>query len=120
MSWEIHEGPLGSRLEFPNTSLEIAETPSWWFNHPMRRAVLSTFLFVAILGLGCMGVAVPGKADELKHPIVLQPKCQEYFDKYLDKVQQHADFYYSSFAYVSGSLGYSCAWGGDDERAIEK
>ena len=30
----------------------------------MRRAVLSTFLFVAILGLGCMGVAVPGKADE--------------------------------------------------------
>ena len=32
----------------------------------MIRAVLSTFLFVAILGLGCMGVAVPGKADELK------------------------------------------------------
>ena len=29
----------------------------------MRRAVLSTFLFVAILGLGCMGVAVPVKAD---------------------------------------------------------
>ena len=28
----------------------------------MRHAVLSTFLFVAILGLGCMGVAVPGKA----------------------------------------------------------
>ena len=34
----------------------------------MRRAVLSTFLFTTILGLGCMGVAVPGKADELKHP----------------------------------------------------
>jgi len=32
----------------------------------MRHAVLSTFLFVAILGLGCLGVAVPGKADELK------------------------------------------------------
>ena len=32
----------------------------------MRHAVLSTFLFVAILGLGCMGVAVPVKADELK------------------------------------------------------
>ena len=30
----------------------------------MRRAAISTFLFVAILGLGCMGVAVPGKADE--------------------------------------------------------
>ena len=29
----------------------------------MRRAVLSTFLFAAILGLGCMGVAVPVKAD---------------------------------------------------------
>jgi len=28
----------------------------------MRPAVLSTFLFVAILGLACMGVAVPGKA----------------------------------------------------------
>ena len=30
----------------------------------MRRAVLSTFLFVAILGLGCMGVVTPSKADE--------------------------------------------------------
>jgi hypothetical protein len=30
----------------------------------MRRAVLNTFLFVAILGLGCMGVTVPGKADD--------------------------------------------------------
>ena len=29
----------------------------------MRRAVLSTFLFAAILGLGCMGVTVPVKAD---------------------------------------------------------
>ena len=29
----------------------------------MRRAVLSTFFFVAILGLGCMSVAVPGRAD---------------------------------------------------------
>ena len=29
----------------------------------MRRAVLRTLLFVAILGLGCMGVTVPVKAD---------------------------------------------------------
>ena len=29
----------------------------------MRRAVLGTFLFVAILGLSCMGVTVPVKAD---------------------------------------------------------
>ena len=29
----------------------------------MRRAVLSTFFFAAILGLGCMGVTVPVKAD---------------------------------------------------------
>ena len=28
----------------------------------MRRAVLSTFLFMAILGLGCMGMAAPGRA----------------------------------------------------------
>ena len=32
----------------------------------MRRTVLSTFLFVAILSLGCIGVAVPSKSDELK------------------------------------------------------
>ena len=29
----------------------------------MRRTALSTFLFVAILGLGCIGVSAPGKAD---------------------------------------------------------
>jgi len=30
----------------------------------MRRTALSTFLFAAILGLGCLGVAVPSKADD--------------------------------------------------------
>ena len=60
-----------------------------------------------------MGVAVPGKAEELKHPIVLQPKCKEHFEKYLDNVQQYSSFYYSSWAYVSGSSGYACAWGLD-------
>ena len=61
----------------------------------MRRTVLSTFLFVAILGLGCMGVAVPGKADELKHTIVLKLKCQDHFEKYSDW-----DRSYKTFAYV--------------------
>ena len=79
--WEIHEVPLGSRLRFPNASLEIAETPSWWFNHPMRRAVLSTFLFVAILGLGCMGVAVPAKAyghcEDTNDPQYDPNECEE-------------------------------------------
>ena len=55
---EIYEVPLGSRLQFPypsenpNTTLEIAQPPSRCFNHPMRRTVLSTFLFAAILGPG--------------------------------------------------------------------
>ena len=30
----------------------------------MKRAVLSTFLFAALLGLGCMGAVAPGNADE--------------------------------------------------------
>ena len=45
-------------------SLEIAQSPSRCFNHPMRHNVLSTFFFIAILGMGCMGVAAPGNADE--------------------------------------------------------
>ena len=71
MPWEIHEVPLGYRLQFPdpsenpNTTLEIAQPPSRCFNHPMRRTVLGTFLFVAILGLGCIGVAVPGIREVL-------------------------------------------------------
>ena len=42
----------------------------------MRCAVLRTFLFVAILGLGGMGMVVSGKADELKHPIKLGANCK--------------------------------------------
>ena len=86
---------------------------------PMRRTVLSTFLIVAILGLGCIGVSAPGKAEKLEHPIVLQSKCQEHFEKYLDRIQHH-NFYYSSWAYVSGPRGYACAWGLDDGQAIER
>jgi len=42
----------------------------------MRRTVLSTSPILAILGLGCMGVNVPGKADDLKHPIELEARCE--------------------------------------------
>ena len=80
----------------------------------MRRTVLSTFLFVAILGLGCMGVAVPGQAEELEHPIVLQPKCQEHFEKFLEWSE-----YYKTFAYVSGDRGYACVFRQGTEEAVE-
>ena len=47
----------------------------------MRRAVLSTFLFVAILGLGCMGAVAPGKADEhcedTSHPQYDAAECEQ-------------------------------------------
>ena len=65
----------------------------------MRRTALSTFLIVAILGLGCMGVSVPGRAThtcetgglyemtgencyidyQLKHSIKLGAKCWDFF-----------------------------------------
>ena len=44
----------------------------------MRRAVLSSFLFVAILGLGCMGVAVPRIADE---------QCEDPYDPQYDPAE---------------------------------
>ena len=47
----------------------------------MRRTVLSTFLFAAILGLGCMGVAVLVKAyrycEDTKHPQYDAPECEQ-------------------------------------------
>ena len=47
----------------------------------MRRAVLSTCLFVAILGLGCMGVAVPGNAyghcEDANDPQYDPNECEE-------------------------------------------
>ena len=46
----------------------------------MRRIVLSIFLFAAIIGLGCMGVAVPGNADEhcedTSHPQYDESECE--------------------------------------------
>lgn len=92
------------------------------YNRPMRRIVLSTFLFVAILGLGCMGVAVPGKAEELKHPIVLQGKCKRSFDAWLDLARYNSTYYFSSFAYVQPNTNgvVACAWGYNDKRAIER
>jgi hypothetical protein len=79
----------------------------------MRHTVLSTFLFVAILGLGCMGVTVPGQADDLKHPIGLKPKCKTHFEKFLDW-----GHYYKTFAYASGSLGYGCSYREGTEEAL--
>jgi len=79
----------------------------------MRRTVLSTFLFAAILGLGCMGVTVPGKAEELEHPIVLQSKCQEHFEEFLDWSE-----YYKTFAYVSGGRSYACSFRQGTEEAL--
>ena len=68
-----------------------------------------------------MGVAVPGKADDLKHPIVLRGKCSEHFETYLTRAQESSsNWYYSSWAYVSGSRGYACAWGADDAQAVER
>ena len=47
----------------------------------MKRAVLSTFLFAAILGLGCMGVVAPGNADEhcedTSHPQYDAVECEQ-------------------------------------------
>jgi hypothetical protein len=69
-------------LQFSNVSLEIAQSPSRWFNHPMRRTGFSTILFVAILGLGCMGVAVPSKADE---------HCEDIMDPRYDPAECEPD-----------------------------
>jgi hypothetical protein len=66
----------------------------------MRRTALSTFLIVAILGLGCMGVSVPGRAThtcetgglyemtgencyidyQLRHSIKLGAKCWDFLN----------------------------------------
>ena len=70
----------------------------------MRHAVLSTFLFVAILGMGCMGVAVPGKTEELKHPIELGAKCKAHYERFLAW-----DQYYKNFGYAYDAKGsYAC------------
>jgi hypothetical protein len=112
--------PSGSRLKFSNVSREIAKNLSWWFNHPMKRTVLRTVLIVAILGLACMGVSAPGKADEFKHPIELGAKCKAKFEYSLNHIYWHNQ-YYKAFAYAYDAKGrYTCALSTGEGRAIEK
>jgi hypothetical protein len=102
----------------------------------MRRTILSTFLFVAILGLGCMGVAVPGKADELEHPIELGKECkalcEEYYDRSRSDTDQPGDVlrtntgsinfnFYNAFAYAYGATGkYACGYDVTPRPALER
>ena len=88
----------------------------------MRHTILSTFLFAVILGLGCMGVAVPGKADELKHPIELGKECRILFDKYLWATENRASFnYYNAFAYAYDTSGrYACGYAQSPRSAVER
>ena len=79
----------------------------------MRHTVLGIFLFAAILGLGCMGVVTPGKADGLKHPINLGMQCAEYFEEFLDW-----DSRYKVFAYVIGLRGYACSYKESTREAL--
>jgi len=124
-------------LQFSNVSLEIAQSPSRWFNHPMRRTVLSTFLFVTILGPGCMGVTVPSQAEELKHPIELGKECKVLFQEYYDRSRSDTDQagnldadvipepinfnFYNAFAYAYGATGkYACGYDVSPRPALER
>ena len=104
---EIHEVPLGFRLQFPNTSqfpnafLEIAESPSWCFNHPMRHAVLSTFLFTAILGLGFIGFVNPVGASN--RGLVVELRASEAANAPIEK---SVKLYSASYALVIGNDDY--------------
>ena len=88
----------------------------------MRRTALSTFLVVAILGLGCMVVAAPGKADELKHPIELGKECKVLFEKYLGATETRISMtYYNAFAYAYGASGsYACSFEQSPRSAVER
>jgi len=88
----------------------------------MRRTALSTFLIVAILGLGCMGVSAPGKADELKHPIELGKECKVLFEEYLWAAESLPWIhYYNAFAYAYGASGsYACSFEQSPRSAVER
>ena len=92
----------------------------------MRRAALSTFLYVAFLGLGCMGVAVPGKAEELKHPIELGKECKVLFETYLNQIERLLQWtrmfgHYNAFAYAYGASGsYACSFEQSPRSAVER
>jgi len=83
-------------------------------NLSMRRTDLSTFLIVAILA--CMGVAAPGKAEELKHPIELGKECKASFGHFLNWRTHYKSF---ADAYdAKGSYVCSKAVGGQTARQI--
>jgi len=88
----------------------------------MRRTALSTFLIVAILGLGCMGVSAPDKADELKHPIELGKECKVLFEEYLWAAESLPWIhYYNAFAYAYGASGsYACSFEQSPRSAVER
>jgi hypothetical protein len=91
----------------------------------MRRTVLSTFLFVVILGLGCISVSAPGKADELKHPIELGKECKALFETYLTEIERLLQWtrmfgHYNAFAYAYGASGsYACGYDESPRGAVE-
>ena len=62
-----------------------------------------------------MGVAVPGKAEELKHPIELGAKCKDLFAKFLvwDNGSSWSPVlhYWREFAYAHDAKGsYACSY----------
>jgi len=110
----------------------------------MRRTALSTFLIVAILGLGCMGVSVPGRAThtcetgglyemtgencyidyQLKHSIKLGAKCWDFFkhSSELPKTPiRRGGWRTSTLAYVVGtSSKYACGLARSASEAIRR
>ena len=71
----------------------------------MRRAALSTFLFVAVLGLGCMGVAVPGKAsdhcEDTSHPRYDASECDERSAPFLKGLDAYKRYWSALFKWSS-------------------
>ena len=67
-----------------------------------------------------MGVTVPGKADELKHPIELGKECKVLFKEYLGKAETSSSFFYDAFAYAYGPSGsYACGYSASPRSAVE-
>ena len=55
-------------------------------------------------------MAVPGKADELKHPIELGAKCKAKFEYSLSSIRWKNE-YYKAFAYAHDAKGsYACSY----------
>ena len=110
----------------------------------MRRTALSTFLIVAILGLGCMGVSVPGRAThtcetgglyemtgencyidyQLKHSIKLGAKCWDFLNipRSFPKLRSGGGGWRTStLAYVFGtSSKYACGLARSASEAIRR